>query len=270
MTSKQNTARRLPDLPAKHRHPLKPSDVPDLAAFWNFQEPHGDRTAIAGEPYVLREAAGRVAAVAAPENPFGPLAAHIKEGQYLVCPRPASPLLDIHGPDQGLTVVAWLRRDPVSQTHCEFVAGQWNESNAGRQYGLFIDIRVWGYTDRVSGHVSHVGGPTPGYRYCIDCAIGSTPVEHGRWCCIAMTYDGLYAAAWLDGRLDANPEINPYPLAGGLHDGGLQGSDFTVGAVHRNGEMGNFFTGLVGGLAVYRRALTPAELLALANPNAHP
>ena len=35
--------------------------------------------------------------------------------------------------------------------------------------------------------------------------------------------------------------------------------DFTVGAVDREGEIGNFFTGRIGGLAMYNRALSPAE-----------
>jgi hypothetical protein len=53
-------------------------------------------------------------------------------------------------------------------------------------------------------------------------------------------------------------------MSGGLHNGGPNGSDFTVGAVHRSGEMGNFFCGKIAALAVYRRALTPAEMFALA------
>jgi len=252
--------------PHGYRIPVHPSDVPDLVAFWDFQEPQGPRTACAGQPYILQEGAGPVVRVETEDNPWGPFAAHIKEGDYMLCPRRTCPDLDIHGPGAGVTVLAWLRRDGVCERHCEFLAGQWNETARGRQYGLFLDINVWGGRDGVCGHVSNNGGPTPGYRYCIDAAIGPTPVPVGTWSCVAMTYDGTYAAAWLNGRLDAQPGINPYPMAGGLHDGGASGSDFTVGGVHRSGEMGNFFTGLLGGLAVYRRALTPAELLALAEP----
>ena len=78
-----------------------------------------------------------------------------------------------------------------------------------------------------------------------------------------MSYDATCGHAWLDGRLDSRPGLNPYPMEGGLHDGGTEGSDFTVGAVHRGGEMGNFFTGRIAGLAVCSRALTPAEIFAL-------
>lgn len=48
-----------------------------------------------------------------------------------------------------------------------------------------------------------------------------------------------------------------------MHDGGPSGSDFTVGAVDRFGTMGNFFCGRLAALAVYDRALTPAEIFAL-------
>ena len=58
------------------------------------------------------------------------------------------------------------------------------------------------------------------------------------------------------GRLDERPGRNPYPYPGGIFDGGPAGADFTVGAVHRGVEMGNFFAGLLGGLAVYQRALS--------------
>ncbi len=53
-----------------------------------------------------------------------------------------------------------------------------------------------------------------------------------------------------------------------LHDGGPEGADFTVGAADRGGKMDNFFTGLPGGLAVYRCAWTRAERLALPVPHA--
>ena len=80
-----------------------------------------------------------------------------------------------------------------------------------------------------------------------------------------MRYDGSSGYAWLNGQLDVRPGLNPYSMAGGLHDGGPNGSDFTVGAVDRHGKIGNFFTGHIAGLAVYSRALSPAEIFALAS-----
>jgi hypothetical protein len=78
-----------------------------------------------------------------------------------------------------------------------------------------------------------------------------------------MSYDGMAGYVWLNGNLDFRPGLNPYPFSGGLFNGGGEGSDFTVGAVDRSHEIGNFFTGHIAGLAVYRRALGPAEIFAL-------
>lgn len=247
------------------RLPITPADMPGLIAFWDFQEA-GPRHSKAGERYVLEEKAGPVPRIADPRAPFGPYAAQIEEGRWLAIPRASCPRLDLHGPAGHLTVLAWIKRARTRERHCEFIAGEWNETNLGRQYGLFLNISTWGGNDQICGHVSQTGGPTAGYRYCMDGALGATPVAWDEWKVVGMSYDGTRAMAWLDGKLDAQEGLNPYPFAGGLNDGGPQGSDFTVGAVHRSGEMGNFFAGLLGGLAVFDRALSPAEIWALAAP----
>lgn len=46
---------------------------------------------------------------------------------------------------------------------------------------------------------------------------------------------------------------------------GNNGSDFTVGAVMLKEGMGIYFKGLIGGIAVFNRALTESELKALNN-----
>ena len=79
--------------------------------------------------------------------------------------------------------------------------------------------------------------------------------------------------SYLDGRLDSHPTRNPYHYAAGIHRGGESGaSAFTVGAVSlpdiRLGHprfdpsttMGNTFAGLIGGLAVFSRALSDDEI----------
>ncbi|WP_391572362.1 hypothetical protein [Cohnella sp.] len=48
-----------------------------------------------------------------------------------------------------------------------------------------------------------------------------------------------------------------------MFDGGPTGADFTVGAVDRSGEMGNFYAGQLGGLAVFNRALNEREIAEL-------
>lgn len=248
---------------ALHLIDRQPADFPHLAAYWRFDRAGDSWTAVQGEPYTLASQAGPLDVSEDAGSPLGGPVLNIPEGSWLNCPRSECPLLDIHGPDGQLTVMAWLKRERTKHGGCEFIAGQWNETNLGRQYGLFINISVWQERDQVTGHLSNVGGPTPGYKYCIDGPVGETPVPCSEWSVVAMTYDGTQGFAWLNGQLDARPSLNPYSMAGGLHDGGPDGSDFTVGAVNRSGEIGNFFTGQFAGLAVYRRALTPAEIYAL-------
>ena len=53
---------------------------------------------------------------------------------------------------------------------------------------------------------------------------------------------------------------NPYYFPDGL---GSNGSDFTLGAVLVGGRPGNFYRGDIGGLAIYDRALSDAEMASL-------
>lgn len=244
----------------------QPQDFPGLIAFWRFHESGTSFTATQGAPYVLESRNGPLDVVDIEGAPWGGKALKLKEGDWLSCPRAQCPELDIHGPHGTLTLLAWIRRERKSTRECEFIAGQWNESNLGRQYGLFLNISVWQQSDQVCGHLSNVGGPTPGYKFCIDGPVGQTPVPWDAWSSVAMSYDGHCGYAWLNGQLDLRPGLNPYSMSGGLHNGGPQGSDFTVGAVDRSGQIGNFFTGYLAGLAVYSRALTPAEVYALGSP----
>lgn len=249
----------------KWRVSFQPEEIPGLVTFWNFTGSGENFVASQGEAYCLQSQSGPLNVVEDPDAAFGGKALVLEEGQWLSIPRKACPGLDFHGKEGHLTLVAWIKRGKTVTDQCEFIAGMWNESNRGRQYGLFLNIRVWGPGHRIFGHLSHVGGPTPGYKYCMDGSLGGTEIPHGEWAVVAMSYDGQAGSSWLNGILDAHPALNPYSMAGGLHDGGETGSDFTVGAVDRSGEIGNFFCGRLAALAVYDRALTPAEMHALCN-----
>ncbi len=253
----------MPHLPKQsYLIPFEPRDLPGLVSFWNFETSGTEFTARQGEPYCLCSQSGPLEVVE-DASAYGGRALVLQEGQWLSIPRAACPKLDIHGRDGHLTVLAWLSRGKTGFRQCEFIAGQWNETNGGRQYGLFLNIGVWGLEDRIFGHLSNTGGPTPGYKYCMDGPTGGTEIPYGQWIVAGMSYDGQSGYAWLDGSLDTCEGINPYPIAGGLFDGGPHGSDFTVGAVNRSGEVGNFFAGRIAALAVYNRALTPAEIFAI-------
>ncbi len=256
-------------------HPILQS--PGLVAFWDFQD--GSLRSLA-PPYLTLKSGGASPAFVS-EGIFGPCSVEFAASGdlakgFLYLPSDDAGLLSFGGGSAQLTVIAWIKRKRSSYPGCQFLAGIWNEHRR-RQYGLFLNLKIWDSAEQVGAHVSRHGGPTPGYPYCMDVAIGATPVPFEAWHCVAMTYDGTQAAAWLDGRLDmrepqGEPGRNPFCLPGGLNP---ESTDFTVGAVARPGRVepdpqggfretgsliGNPFVGLLGGLAIFRRALTAKEL----------
>lgn len=243
--------------------------LPELLALWDFSEPAGQPRISAGAvPLALEEAGGPVARGAG--GPLSGFHAALREPAWFRLPRAALGNLDRGGPHSAVTVLAWLRRARKPGGECEFVAGCWDETRARRQYGLFLNLWIHDSAQQVAAHVSHTGGPSPGHRWCMDAAIGRTPVPWESWHCAGLTFDGQQAAAWLDGRLDDRPGRNPLPYPGELLAAGADGSDFTVGAVHRQGSMGNFLHADLAGLAVLARALSAGEMADLAVAAPHP
>lgn len=184
----------------------------------------------------------------------------LEEGGYLYVPRKECPALDFHGENSSFTIVAKVNRLKKSYQQCEAIAGMWNETQKKRQYYLFLNLLQKESANQVCGHVSNVGGPTPGHRWAMDASIGKTPVGYGEWVTVAFTFDGAHAKSYLNGKLDSREGLNPYEFKHQLFDAGDKGSDFTVGAVDRLGEMGNYFVGGIAYLAVFDRALTEQEL----------
>ncbi len=260
--------------------------LPGALAFWDFQD---DALRSLVPPGLVLECAG-VPPVVADEGFFGPRSLEFEAAAdggakgYLFLSAERGHPLSLGGEASQLTVIAWIKRKRSPYQGCQFLAGVWNEHRR-RQYGLFLNLKIWDSAEQVGAHVSRHGGPTPGYPYCMDVAIGATPVAFDEWHCLAMTYDGTQAAAYLDGRLDVRepqgePGRNPFHLPGGLNPGA---ADFTVGAVARPSRvepdaqggfresgslMGNPFTGLLGGIAVFARALTAGELASLQSDGA--
>ncbi len=252
--------------------------VDGLIAHWDFQTSQGGIWQSTGEgSYCLAECGGNAEVVDDEDGPFGSRAIRFGNGVWLECPRSHCPGLNIHGPKAEVSLVAWIKRSRNPGEGCEAIAGMWNE-HGQRQYGLFLNLLIHDSAQQVGAHVSAVGGPTPGHRYCMDAAIGARPVPFDVWQCVAMTYGRGEARAYLNGLLDERPGRNPYPYAGGIFAGGPEGANFTVGAVARPQyvdmqegraiEVGhiqaNLFHGLIGGLAVYDRALGAEEIFGLA------
>lgn len=255
----------LPFYSFAQKKAVKPDKIEDLLCFWEFSEKEGkNRISKSGKyRYQLLEGNNKIKNIK--DGIFGRYSADIKEGDWFYIPRDECPGLNINGKDAQVTVVAWIKRGKKNFSQCEAVAGIWNETNRKRQYCLFLDLRIWNSSQQVGGHISGTGGPTEGYKFCMDASIGKTPVALNEWQCIGFTYDGRQASSYLNGVLDKRQGRNPYPYNLGLYDGGSDGGDFTVGAVDRSGEMGNFFVGRISGLAIYNRALTPEEMAYLAS-----
>ncbi len=248
---------------------LHPASLSGLAAFWPLSEAEGNLRRAEGGGPALREAAGPVATV--DDGVFGQRILSIRPGQWLEVPRDELGALDIYGPDAAVTVVVWFRRDDPE--YWQALAGVWDESRDLRQYCLFAHARLRTLSDslervacadQLHAHVSDVGGPTPDKAFCYTYATGATPAPVGEWCCAALSYDGREVTLWRDGRIDALAGSNPFPAPGGLFDGGSDGAVFAIGANSVRGAMGNFFGGLIAGVAVYRRVLSAEEHAGLA------
>lgn len=261
-----------PTSPATRERTRRVEATPGLLCFWNFQEPAGpDFRALGAYEYELSVQDGPV--TREDSGIFGPQSLRLGQTPaWLSAPRDGVPALDLQGPGASLTLLAWLRRHP-GPPGCQAVAGMWNEHGL-RQYCLFLNLGIWDSAEQVGAHFSATGGATPGYKYCMEAAIGATAVDFTGWHCAAITYEAETATAWLDGQLDSRPGRNPLPLPGGIFQAGPDGADFTVGAVARpdwvdeqrmpHGHViANRFHGLLGGLAVFDRALSPAQILAL-------
>lgn len=243
--------------------------LPGLVAFWDFQELSGQpRTSRGSEPLALLEQSGEIERCEG--GPFGAYSARIKRGQWFMIPRAKIGPLNLHGKDAQVTVAAWVMREDKSSWQA--IAGVWDETRKKRQYCLFLnaprgtradEMKRYPLANRIHGHVSAVGGPTPGEDFCITYSSGGSEIPIGTWQFLAMTYDGEASRVYVDGKLDVLEHYNPFPYPDGLFDGGESGGDFTVGAVHRGGSWGNFFGGRIGGLAIFDRALTDAEMEAL-------
>jgi len=250
-----------------------------LVALWDFKEAQGaDRTAYGVSAFPLKEQNGPVCRIS--EGPVSGFSAQFDGGAFLSLPHSKTGRLNIFGAGQGVTVLAWVK---WTGEQTGFVGGMWNEYEDGgrRQYGLFVSLPYYNGKNQVCGHISRTGKPTPPFPYSLDYSASKQQVPANEWTFVAFTYDGKYIKSFLNGDFQARPEEliahtkgfegypdgivhakNPYLF----HDGiGNNGSDFTVGAVLLKAGMGNYFKGLIGGLAVFNRALAEFEIKGLSH-----
>ena len=251
----------------------KLKETTGLIALWDFKEKEGkDRKAFGLNNFPLKEKNGKIPRVN--EGPLSGYSAEFGNKAFLSIDNNKTGKLNIYGKGQGVTVIAWIKWEG----NTGFVGGMWNEYQDGgkRQYGLFVSLPYYNGADQVCGHISKTGRPTPPFPYSMDYSASRQHVDKNEWQCIAFTYDGEYIKSFLNGEfLEREPELiehtkgfegypdgliqskNPYYFPDGM---GNNGSDFTVGAVLLKNGMGNFYHGLIGGLAVFNRALTENEI----------
>ena len=173
-----------------------------------------------------------------------------------------------------------------------------NDDTGTRQYALLMNMPTYGGPRQLVPHISSEGGVTrradgSAFPWCADYAATRREVPEETWCTLGFTYDGDYIRAYIDGVLDERPlepakdrrtdryftsegpggkdrGMNPYYHGRGIfgYDAAKHaatkpdgGSDFTVGARMAVGSMLREATlGRFGGLAVFNRALSGAEM----------
>ena len=176
-----------------------------------------------------------------------------------------------------------------------------NDDTGTRQYAMLMNMPTYGGPNKLVPHISSEGGVTrradgSAFPWCADYAVSAGEVPTGQWCMLGFTYDSKYLRAYINGRLDEvkldpakHKRTDPYfttegPNGGGrgmnpyFHGRGIfrydpethgltkpgGGADFTVGARYAVGSMlGEATIGKFGGLAVFNRTLTDAEMKAL-------
>jgi len=255
----------------------KIKSVDALVSLWIFNEEPGQERKASGQgEFPLKESDRKVTRVN--EGPLSGYSILLDGANYLVLNHSQTGPLNIYGDRSEVTVIAWIK---WTGEQTGFAGGMWNEYQDGgkRQYGLFISLPHYNGKDQVCGHISKTGKPTPPFPYSIDYSASGQKVPKNEWCTIAFTYDGKFIKSYLNGVFEArNSELisnttgfegypnglfqtkNPYYFPAGI---GNNGSDFTVGAVLLKSGMGNFFKGLIGGLAVFNRALSAIEILSI-------
>ncbi len=178
-----------------------------------------------------------------------------------------------------------------------------NDDSGTRQYALLLNMPAYGGPRKLVPHISSEGGVTrradgSPFPWCADYAVSAREVPEDRWITVGFTYDGEWLCAYLDGVLDRHeldpvrhkrtdryftqegPDggsrgLNPYYHGRGIfaydpakhaESKPMGGSDFIVGARFAVGSLfaeGKATIGRFGGLAVFNRALSEAEMRAL-------
>lgn len=174
------------------------------------------------------------------------------------------------------------------------------DDSGTRQYGLLMNMPAYGGPRKLVPHISSEGGVTrradgTAFPWCADYAVSAQEVPEEQWVTLGFTYDGKWICAYINGVLDRHElnsvahnrtdryftregpgggsrGLNPYYHGRGIfayetnkhsQTKPMGGSDFIVGARYAGGSIfpeGAATKGRFGGLAVFNRALSEAEM----------
>jgi len=178
-----------------------------------------------------------------------------------------------------------------------------HDDTGTRQYALLLDMPAYGGARQVTPHISAEGGVTQRadgskFPWNVDYAASVSEVETDKWISVGFTYDGKYIKAYYNGKFEPrelNPKadrrgdpyftsegpnggdrgMNPYYHGRGIFQYDpeknydppkIDPADFTVGARYAVGSFTKeAMQGAIGGLAVFDRALSDEEMMAIHN-----
>lgn len=245
---------------------LDPSIEVNLIALWDFDSPvHEGWKSINSSSHFL--SFGDLPVDQVFDSELNRRVAVFKERGWLKVPRENLGELNIYGKNPELTVMALVKKE--SEKNWQAIAGVWDESRSKRQYYMFLNASSKTHQDemkrypsqgRLHGHISAVGGKTPGEVAWISYGSSKDSIPEKIWVWISMTYDGKEIKVYVNGKLEKDPLTNPFKYAEGIYDGGTDGADFTVGANSVANKMTNQFIGKMAFLAVFKKNLTSKEI----------
>ena len=145
--------------------------------------------------------------------------------------------------DSALTLEAWIAVHASTEDH-QVIIGKFYEDDVYRKTYL-LELQPDGQTVQMPIGESVVGdGYSP--------AASTIPVEFGRWVHVAGTYDGSTARIYVGGL-----ETDTYATTGAIP---VTSAPVFIGAHDSSGDR-NGFQGAIDEVRIYRRALSPGEIL---------
>jgi hypothetical protein len=244
-------------------------------ALWDFDERAGENwISKVGAPHELKQGVGSAATVDLSDGPVSGRSVVLNgTTDYLIIEGGKIGSLCLSRFGNNVTVLAIAKKNVLDTNG--FIAGVWQEDDTEprRQYGLFLNLGIYGGFNRVCGHISKTGTASPGIPFSRDYSANREQYIASVWGAYAFSYDGATAKSYMYGRFEPVPVYtepgapngqgltyakNPYVFPLGLNNSKV--GNFTVGSVRVTDGYANFFGGKIAAIAVFPRSLTQQEI----------